>query len=137
MKANLSGLPILLLLASCAAAPPPQAQPAPAAAADPPAAASDCAGLEPWTRASKALNRPVVDSTAGGKPVHTIKGVTYAEILNDHDLTGGVKLTDPQGREPAPGTVYNIVWTSDEDTESGGAGGCRQRYSAPTFFDVR
>ncbi len=135
MKANLARLSVLLLLTGCATASPPPQQSAQSAPADPPAAA-DCGGTQPWTRASKALGHPVVESSAGGKPVYTIKGVSYADISNDHDLTGGVKLTDPQGREPAPATVYNIVWTADDDA-SGSAAGCKQRYAAPTFFDVR
>jgi hypothetical protein len=131
MMPIVSRLSALFFLAGCAAAAPPQErqeQPAPPASSS---AAAGCASVLPWTRASKALNHPVVQSTgAGGKPVYSIKGVSYAEIATDHDLTGGVKLTDPRGNEPAPTTLYNIVWAPEEDS-------CTARYSAPTFFDVR
>lgn len=141
MKANLSRLSVLLLLAGCAAAPAQQQQAPPLPQA--PAVAPDCASAQPWTQASKALGHPVVQSTgAQGKPVYAIKGVSYAEIVNDHDLIQGVKLTDPRGLEPAPTTVFNIVWTpEDVTTESSSPdnsqAGCTVRYSAPTFFDMR
>jgi len=128
MRANLSRLSVLLLLTGCAAADPPQ-QPTPPPASPAPIAAADCADTQPWNRASKVLNRPVVQSGAEGKPVYTIRGVSYVDILNDHDLTGGVKLIDPRGREPAPAALYNIVWTPDEVS-------CTARYSAPTFVDM-
>ena len=140
MKANFSRLSVLLLLAGCAATP--AQQQAPPVPPPPPPMASDCASVQPWTQASKALGRPVVQSTgAQGKPVYAIKGVSYAEIVNDRDLIQGVKLTDPRGREPAPTTVFNIVWTpEDVTTESSSPGNsqasCMERYSAPTFFDM-
>lgn len=130
MKANLSTLIVpLLLLTGCAAH---SSEQQAAEQAPPPApAAPDCANAPPWTRASQALGHPVVQSTGvAGKPIYAIKGVSYADILNDRDLTGGVKLTDPQGREPAPATIYNIVWAPEEVS-------CTARYSAPTFFDVK
>ena len=150
MKANLSRLSILLLLAGCAAKPLPPQQPAqdaqqvPQAQQTPPApsAATDCASVQPWTRASQALGHPVVQTTgAQGKPIYAIKGVSYAEILNDRELIQGVKLIDPRGHEPAPTTIYNIVWTADDVTPvssppGDSQAGCTELYSAPTFFDM-
>lgn len=151
MKANLSGLAALLLLAGCAAGPQPeqaaaqdQAAPEQAAAAEqapeqaPPAAppepvyaaGPDCRVPPPWVRASRALNRPVVQGGTPGRPVFTIKRVSYAEIMGDRELIEGVRLIDATGREPPPATVYNIVWTPEEVS-------CTARYSAPAFFDVR
>lgn len=158
MKANLSGLAALLLLAGCAAGPQPeqaapqdQAPPEQAVAAEqPPAPAPEavapaalppepaqpayvgpsCPNPPPWVRASRALNRPVVQSGAPGRPVFSIKRVSYAEIMGDRELIEGVRLIDATGREPPPATVYNIVWTPEEVS-------CTARYSAPAFFDVR
>ena len=154
MKANLLRLSVLLLLAGCATKPSQQqqqvqevqqeqqpVQEAPQAPAAP-SAGPDCASVQPWTQASKALGRPVVQSTGvQGKPIYAIKSVSYAEIVNDRELIQGVKLTDPRGREPAPTTIFNIVWTpEDVTTESSSPGdsqaGCTVRYSAPTFFDM-
>jgi hypothetical protein len=135
MKNKLASLAALLLLSGCFAItgqqPAPDAAATDAPAPPPAAAAGNCPNAPPWTRASQALGQPVVESTsATGKPVFAIKRVSYASIVNDHDLLQGVKLTDPRGQEPAPATLYNIVWNPEEVS-------CTARYSAPTFFDVR
>lgn len=135
MKTTLASLAAPLLLCGCFAIGGKQPADADPASAPPPppatAAAGNCPNPPPWTRASQALGHPVVESTgASGKPVYTIKRVSYADIANDHDLIQGIKLTDPRGQEPAPSTLYNIVWNPDEVS-------CTARYSAPTFFDVR
>jgi hypothetical protein len=159
MMAKLSRCSIPLLLAGCAAAPAPQEplpqqQEQPPAAQEqappaqealptpPPAMATGCAAVQPWTRASRALGRPVVETTSvRGRPVYTIKGVSYADIMNDRELTEGVRLIDRRGLEPAPTTVFNIVWTADDITTGSNspstvATGCAERYSAPSFLDM-
>lgn len=138
MKKLRSELSMLVLLAGCAAASSPSASdPTPAAAEGP-----DCASSQPWTRAARALGRPVVQSAgAQGKPSYIIKGVSYADIMRDRDLTEGVKLVDPRGLAPEPTTIFNIVWTTDdvatESSRPGAGNHCTERYSAPTFIEVR
>jgi 2-oxoglutarate dehydrogenase E2 component (dihydrolipoamide succinyltransferase) len=165
MKTILSQLPLLFVLAGCAAAAPqdqaqpeqqaqaeqqapaeppappqpeqPAAQPAPPPAAAAASTATGCEAVQPWNRASRALGHPVVPGTGfSGRPTYSIKRVSYSEILGDRELTEGVSLVDQSGRAPAPGALFNIVWTAEPDsTDSNGR--CTTRYSAPTFLDVR